>query len=387
MAPGDGAGHTLRRVARNTALDERVARYREMWSDEMAGAALYRTLAEHADDHRRSIFLRLAEAEERHAAHWARLLAEAGVTDLVVPKPPFRTRMLGFLARRFGADAVLPVVLRLEAADADKYQRVPEAPASMAAAEQSHGRVLSAMDESAAPGERIARAEGRHRTGAGGALRAAVFGVNDGLVSNLLLVLGVAGGTDDASFVLLAGVAGLVGGAFSMAAGEWVSVRSQRELYEREIAVEAAELEAFPEEEREELSLIYQAKGVPEDEAEVLAGQIMARPETALDTLAREELGLDPAALGSAWVAASSSFVSFALGAVVPVAPYVVGSGVAALVSAILLAGTALFAVGALTSIFTARPPLRAGARMVLVASAPAAIAFAIGSLIGVSVD
>lgn len=371
----------------NTGADERLERYREMWADEMTGATLYRILAEHCDERRRGIFLRLADAEERHAAHWAGLLAEAGVTDLVAPKRPFRVRFLGFLARRFGADTVIPIVLRLEAADADKYRRVPEAPPAMAASEEAHGRVLSAMDETAGQGERIARAEGRHRIGAGGALRASVFGVNDGLVSNLALVMGVAGGTDGGNFVLLAGVAGLVAGAFSMATGEWISVRSQRELYEREIAVEAAEMEAFPEEEREELALIYQAKGIPQAEAEALAAQIMSQPETALDTLAREELGLDPGALGSAWVAAASSFFAFGLGAFVPVLPYLVWSGTGALWAAALLAGGCLFGIGVLTSVFTARPAVRTGSRMVFVGGVAAAVTYLVGSAIGVSID
>lgn len=365
---------------------ERLERYREMWEDELVGAALYRALAEHADDSRRDVFLRLADAEERHAEHWAGLLADHGVTGLRPPRLPFRVRLLGFIARRFGSDAVIPMVLRLEAADAAKYRTVPEAPESMAASEEAHGRVLSALG-SDSTGETIARAEGRHRTGVGGALRASVFGVNDGLVSNLALVMGVAGGSDTSDVVLLAGVAGLVAGAFSMAAGEWISVRSQRELYEREIAIEAMELEAFPEEEREELSLIYQAKGIPEAEAEALASRIMARPDTALDTLAREELGLDPGALGSAWVAAISSFLAFALGASVPVLPFVVSEGGAALGVAAVISGISLFGIGVLTTLFTARPAVRAGLRMVMVGAMAAAITYGIGSAVGVALD
>lgn len=365
----------------------KLARYRAMWSDEIAGAALYRALAECSDDARRPVFLKLAEAEERHAAHWAGLLAAQGITDLEPPGLPFRVRFLGFLARRFGADAVVPIVMRLEASDAAKYRSVPEAPASMAASEMAHGRVLSSMDRDAGTGERIARAEGRHRIGAGGALRAATFGVNDGLVSNLALVMGVAGGTSDSQVVLLAGVSGLMAGAFSMGAGEWVSVRSQRELYEREIEVEAEELEAFPEEERDELALIYQAKGIPESEAEALADQIMEQPETALDTLAREELGIDPDSLGSAWVAALSSFVSFVAGAVVPVVPFMIGSGPGAIWAAASLAAAGLFMAGALISVFTARGALRSGVRMVLIGGVAAGVTFLIGSAVGVSLD
>lgn len=373
--------------------DPALRRYRDLWADEMHGAALYRALADASggDERRRGIFLALADAEERHARHWQRLLADAGVGPLAPPRRPLRVRVLGALARRFGAEAVLPIVLRFEAADAAKYHNVPEAPASMSAAEAAHGRVLTELGGETRPGGRIAAAEGRHRTFAGGALRAAVFGVLDGLLSNLALVMGVAGGSRASGsgagkLVLLAGVAELVGGAFSMATGEWVSVQSQRELYEREIAVEAEELRQFPDEEREELALIYQAKGVPPEEAEALAGQLMRRPETALDTLAREELGIDPKELASPWVAAISSFLSFALGAFVPVVPFLVGSGAAATVAAPVLAIAAALGVGALTSVFTGKSAGRAGLRMATIGALSAAVTYGIGSGIGVAI-
>ncbi|MCZ7527549.1 MAG: VIT1/CCC1 transporter family protein [Acidimicrobiia bacterium] len=369
------------------ATPEDLARYREMWADELGGAALYRVLAETTDDHRRGIFESLAEAEERHAEHWARLLREGGVTDLRTPRLPLRVRVIRFLARRLGTDAVLPLVLRAEARDADRYQAVAEAPAAMAAQEAVHGRVVAALRGGEAPGGRVAAAEGRHRIGAGGALRASVFGVNDGLVSNLSLVMGVAGGTTNSRFVVLAGVAGLVAGAFSMAAGEWVSVRSQRELFENELRIEREELAMFPEEEREELELIYQAKGIEPDVARRLVDRIMRSPEVALDTLAREELGLDPGELGSPWVAAGSSFVAFALGALVPLLPYLVGSGAAAFVVSAVVSALALFVVGATISVFTGRAPLRAGARMVIIGGAAAGTTFVIGKLVGVGVS
>src|SRR5690606_20308843 len=185
----------------------------------------------------------------------------------------------------------------------DRYRATAAAPPEMAAEEREHGRTL-AMATGLGVGTALSLAEGRHRTSIGGSLRAAVFGVNDGLVSNLALIMGVAGGTTTPSTVVLAGVAGLVAGAGSMAAGEWISVRSQRELFEREIAVERAELEQFPEEEQRELELIYRAKGFSEEQARDLAEQIMADPEVALDTMVREELGLDPDDLGSPWLAA-----------------------------------------------------------------------------------
>jgi VIT1/CCC1 family predicted Fe2+/Mn2+ transporter len=365
---------------------KRLEMFYEMWVDELESADLYRTLAETSGDgRRRHVLNALAASEERHAAHWERVLRERGRTDLRRPPLSMRTRILGFLARRFGARAVLPFVLRLEAADAAKYREVAEAPDAMADEELAHGRTMVALG-GGPTGEQIARSEGRHRAAAGGALRAAVFGVNDGLVSNLLLVLGVAGGTSDRGFLLLAGLAGLLAGAFSMAAGEWVSVQSQRELYEREIAVEAEELAAFPEEEMEELALIYQAKGLSQEEAEALAGRLIRKEDTALDTLAREELGLAVDDLGSPWVAAGSSFASFAAGAFVPVLPFLFSAGTAALVIASLLSGVTLMVVGAAIALLTGRSPLRGGLRMVAIAATVGVASHFIGRLIGAGV-
>jgi vacuolar iron transporter family protein len=366
---------------------DEAARFLELWADELAGAALYRALAERAGDQRRDVLLELADAEERHAAHWAKLLAERGITDPKPPRPSFRVRVLSFLARRVGTDAVLPLVLKLEAADAAKYDTIAEAPPSMAAQERAHGKAVSALVGGPA-GQRIARAEGRHRVGAAGALRAGVFGFNDGLVSNLSLVMGVAGGAGSNSrIVLLAGVAGLVAGAFSMATGEWISVRSQRELYEREIAMERDELAHFPEEEAEELALIFRAKGVDREQADALVKNLMSRPDTALDTLVREELGIDPSELVSPWVAATSSFGTFALGALVPVIPFLVGSGGAALGAAAGAAAVMLLAVGAAISVFTGRPALRNGVRMLVIGALSSAATFGVGKLVGVGVS
>jgi vacuolar iron transporter family protein len=371
---------------RGSTVNPELATYREMWADELGGAALYRALADHADEQRRPIFLALAEAEERHAGHWARLMRDAGVTDLKPPRLPFRIRVLRQLAKRLGTDAVLPIVLRAEASDAEKYRGVAAAPAAMAAQETMHGKVVAAMRGGTTTGGRIAASEGRHRAGIGGALRASVFGVNDGLVSNFSLVMGVAGGTPNKSIVLLAGIAGLVAGAFSMASGEWVSVRSQRELYENELRIEEQELSAFPDEEREELELIYQAKGIDPAEAKALVANIMARPDVALDTLAREELGLDPRTLASPWVAAGSSFAAFAVGAFLPVLPFFFGGGLAAVVASALLSVLTLFGVGAAISVFTGRHAGRSGLRMAAIGAIVAAVTFLIGKLVGVSV-
>ena len=368
------------------AIDQRrLEMFEEMWADELESAALYRALAAASEGRRKLVLSRLAEAEERHAAHWETLLRNAGVSVLRPRRPSLRTRLLGAMARRFGAEAVLPLVLRLEAADAAKYRDVDEAPEAMSNEEMAHGRAVAALG-GGLPGENIARAEGRHRAATGGALRAAVFGVNDGLVSNLLLVLGVAGGTSNRSVLLLAGLAGLLAGAFSMAAGEWVSVQSQRELYEREIAVEREELAAFPEEELEELVLIYQAKGLSEDEAEALAGRIMRRPDAALDTLTREELGLSAGDLGSPWVAAGSSFASFAVGAFIPVLPFLIASGHRALIAAAGFSALTLLLVGSAIALLAGRRPLRGGLRMVGIAATVGVASFLVGRLIGAGV-
>jgi VIT1/CCC1 family predicted Fe2+/Mn2+ transporter len=372
-------------VVPDGVLDKaRLARLREMYADEINGGALFRGLAEYADPTRRDVFLTLAAAEERHAAHWERLLREAGVEPRT-PRTPFRVRALCILARFLGTEAVLPLMLRTEAAEAERYQTDVEATDVMAQQERAAGRTIAAM-QGIPEGGRIARSEGRHRAEVGGVLRAVVFGVNDGLVSNFSLVMGVAGGTSNNSIVLLAGIAGLVAGAFSMASGEWISIRSQRELYENELRIEQEELRAFPEEERDELEMIYRAKGISADDARALVDTLMDRNDVALDTLAREELGLDPRALGSPWVAAGSSFAAFSLGAALPVIPFVFGSGTSATIVAAVLSIVALFAVGAATSIFTGRHAGRAGLRMALIGSVVAAVTFGIGSLVGQAV-
>ena len=205
-------------------------------------------------------------------------------------------------------------------------------------------------------------------------------------MSNLSLVMGVTGAAAHTpSFILLAGIAGLLAGAFSMAAGEYISMQSQRELFEHQISLERAEMEAMPEEEEAELAAAYRAKGFSPDEAARIATRIFKDPATALDTLVREELGLDPDQLGSAWSAAAGSFVAFSIGAVVPVLPYLVGSGTEALVASLGLSLAALFAVGASVSLLTGRSALYSGARQLGIGLAASMVTYVIGSLIGVS--
>jgi vacuolar iron transporter family protein len=375
-------------MTQSPARESDVERYRNNLQGEVDGAALYRLLAEaEKTSELASVYQRLAAVEERHAEVWRSKLREAGGSEPTL-RPSLRVRVIGWLARRFGASTVLPMVLSGEAGDTALYDAQPEARAAgMPRDERSHARVFRAIASSAPQGlrgESVARLEGRHRATGGNALRAAVLGVNDGLVSNLSLVMGVAGASLQQTTILLTGFAGLLAGAISMALGEWLSVQSSRELYERQIAIEREELETAPEEEQEELALIYQAKGISADRARELASGIIGDPQIALDTLAREELGIDPEGLGgSAWVAASTSFGLFAIGALIPVLPYLFVGGLQAAIISIVLAALGLFASGALGSFFTGQPAVRAGLRQVLFGLVAAVVTFGLGKLVG----
>jgi vacuolar iron transporter family protein len=362
-----------------------VERYRQNYIVEMDGIALYRSMAAaERDGQRAAIFEKLAQNEERHAQRWAKLI-QSGGGSVPAHKPSSRVRLLGWLARQFGTHRVVPIISNMEARDEAGYMRQPEA-AGLPAEERAHSRTLLAMEGKTSSQDSIAGAERWHTTATGGALRAAVFGINDGLLSNFSLVMGFAGAEAKPEYIILAGIAGLLAGSFSMAAGEYVSMRAQREVFEQQIAIEKEELEMSPREEEEELSLIYQAKGIPEHEASRLARRIIQNPKTAIDTLAREELGLDPAGLGSPWRAATSSFIAFVLGAFVPVAPYLLTSGTKAWIASATLSFCALFTVGAVLSIFTSRGPLRSGARMLAIGLLVSAITYSVGWLLGISV-
>jgi VIT1/CCC1 family predicted Fe2+/Mn2+ transporter len=227
--------------------------------------------------------------------------------------------------------------------------------------------------------------ESHHRDVQGGTARAAVFGVSDGLVSNVAIVLGFAGANTGAGLVRLAGLAGLIGGAVSMAAGEYISMTAQAELLERELEMERVELHRRPEAERRELAQIYRSRGVDEATADQLATALSRDPELALETHAREELGIDPNALGKPVSAALSSFVTFSLGAAIPLVPYFFTTGTAALVTAVALGIVAALAVGAFLARFTGRPMGRSAARQLLFSAVPAAATYALGSAVGVS--
>ena len=387
------SGDVTQPQVQEAVTQPQVQRWRDLLASERDAAALYSRLAEAEDaDDRAQVFRELAEIELRHAAHWESRLRSAGAEVPAPGRPTLRTRLLGAAAGAVSVRAVLPLIERSERADAGMYDNEPDALPGMAADERSHARALGGLlngdsGGDANPVQQIGRRERWHRGDRSGALRAGVFGVSDGLVSNTALVMGFAGSGVSHGATLLAGVAGLLAGSFSMAAGEYISMSSQREMYEREISLERAELEEKPEEERDELELIYRAKGLPREDAARLADKIMGDKEVALDTLAREELGLDPDQLGSPWTAAVSSLLTFAVGAFVVVLPYLVGSGLAALVTAICLALAAMFAVGATMGALNGRSAVRMGLRQMAVGALACAVTFGVGALIGAHVS
>jgi VIT1/CCC1 family predicted Fe2+/Mn2+ transporter len=372
-------------------MTDDLERYRANRQDEVDSATQYRAMAAAEPDAAvAKIYGDLAEVEEKHAGFWETKLRERGV-DPGPRRPSWRARVLAWTARRFGPRMILHTVAQREAVGRNDYAAQSEtAHTRMPAQERSHARVLKAMLKRpmGVAGSELARVEGRHRNVGGNALRAAVLGANDGLCSNLALVMGVAGASPSSHAILITGLAGLLAGACSMALGEWVSVTSSRELAERELRVESDELAAAPEEEREELQLIYEAKGIPKDEARQLSMRLLDDHGAALDVLAREELGIDPDELGgSARVAAVTSFLLFAFGAVFPVAPFMIASGTAALIASVAVSGLALFGIGAAITLFTGRPVWRSGGRQTLLGLAAAGVTYGVGTLLGAAVS
>jgi VIT1/CCC1 family predicted Fe2+/Mn2+ transporter len=396
------------------------------------------------DPRRAAAFRHIASNERRHGEIWADKLRQQGVAVPVAGGPRPRVRLIIWLARLLGTRAVADLVQALEGDEGEAYEGQPSPEVeSIAADERRHAEIWRELEGGAKPaaaGEKLAAVgteiaplstepagdgksmqdgvpasvveamregtsrkgvrasasdrspadisarERWHRAGQTGTLRATIFGVNDGLVSNLALVMGVAGAAPDPHIILLAGIAGLLAGAFSMAAGEWISMQSQRELFERQIALERAELAAIPEEEEIELAMIYRRKGFSEDESAAIARRLMSDPDAALDTLVREELGLDPDQLGSPWGAAAGSFLAFAGGAALPVLPYLLLRESTAFWIALVLSLAALFVVGAAVSLLTGRSALLSGLRQSAIGGAAAAVTYAVGALVGVSV-
>jgi VIT1/CCC1 family predicted Fe2+/Mn2+ transporter len=339
------------------------------WNEEQRSVYLYRACAQaEAGSARAELFERLAIEAQAQATIWRAQLTARGHP----PPPPYlpdsRTRLVARLVNWLGPRRMKPIL----------------------AAMKVRGMAVYATPQKKNPGHATPIAAGamelRHRNlGSGESLRAAVFGVNEGLVSNASLILGVAGASTDTHWLLVSGVAGLAAGAFAMATGEYVSVRSQRELYEHQIALKRDELEQYPEAEAQELVLIHAAKGLPSKEGNRLARKIIADPEHALDTLAREELELNPGELGSPLYAAMRSFLVFAAGAALPLVPFLFMTGTRALLIAIAATGAALFAIGATLSLFTGRNAMRSGVRMLALGALACGLTFGIGRLIGVA--
>ncbi|MEZ5186137.1 MAG: VIT1/CCC1 transporter family protein [Candidatus Nanopelagicales bacterium] len=363
--------------------------YLQYLAAERASGRMYRALASLTDGDRREALLELASMEDRHAAHWMALLHSAGVA---IPDDPGELSaddaQVVKRAQQLGIGAVISDLERAEREGAGMYDAEPDALPGMAQDEREHERILHGLltAQDAAPADvraTLNEAEPWHRTDKSGALRAAIFGVSDGLVSNTALVMGFAGSGVANSTVLFAGLAGLLAGAFSMGAGEYVSVASQTDLFRRELALEARELQEKPQEEQRELELLYRAKGLDPGTARRTAQRIMSDPETALDTLAREELGLDPDELGDPKRVAVSSFGAFAVGAVVPVIPYLFLSGTAALALAVTLAALAMVLVGGTVGRLSGLGVTRSAARQLLVGGGAAAVTYVLGRLVG----
>jgi vacuolar iron transporter family protein len=337
----------------------------DSWLHEKESAWLYREVARAEPDSAKSdLFLKLAAAAEEQAAHWQSVASRAGSPPRHF-SPSLRARIVARLVRRFGPRSLRSVLAAMKLRGLSVY--------TAPALRLGHTMPTSAAEVGA-----------RHRSTVGGNLRAAVFGVNDGLVSNASLVMGIAGAGAGGGYVLVTGAAGLLAGALSMAAGEYVSVRSQRDMYEYQMALEREEVAEYPEEEAEELALIYQARGVDIDQAREMSRALLASPEHALDVLAREELGLNPDDLGSPWRAASSSFLAFALGATVPLIPFLSGlTGFRGITAAAAITLVALFGVGMALSLFTGRAAWHGALRMVAIGGGAGVVSFCVGRLLG----
>ena len=363
---------------------------KESLQTEIDAAFLYdRIAANEADPQVAQLLREMAAIERGHAEHAFAEAKRSGVLR-TMPPPSWRARTLDRIGRVMGYDHVIAQLMDVEKglAKASISQKLRSG-APVSGAEQNHVRILRSLMEGkrGMAGEQLGRIEGRHKSVGGNALRAAVLGANDGLVSNMSLVMGVAGATEGQEGVLLAGLAGLLAGALSMALGEWISVKSSQELYERQMALEMTELETNPEGERKELVLIYMAKGIGEVEAQRLADEAMRDTGKAHALLVKEELGINAEELqGSAWEAAITSFFLFAVGAILPVLPFFWLGGMQAIAISVGLSSIGLFGIGSAITLFTGRGVWFSGMRQVLFGLAAAAITFGIGKLIGVNV-
>src|SRR6478609_1304880 len=359
-----------------SAPAEPTARDRRRWArylvSERAEARVYRELATRRDGEERDILLALADAEGRHEAHWLGLL---GGEPSRLPHPGLGTRLLAWMARSFGSIFVLALAQNSEGRS--PYSDEPFATPTMAADEKVHHEVVRGL-----------AARGRRRLS--GSFRAAVFGANDGLVSNLALVLGIGATGVSSGFVLFSGIAGLLAGALSMGAGEFVSVRSQRELLAATEANEDAHASAGDLDiDENELALVYRARGMEQEESLARARRIVKAAQAGVRQAATGPVdiqrGDDHEIVGSDWTAAISSFLLFASGAIIPVLPWIFGlEGTAAVIVALVLVGVALLTTGAMVGILSGGPPLRRALRQLAIGFGAAAITYGLGLLFGV---
>jgi vacuolar iron transporter family protein len=358
--------------------------------EEVDTAFLYKQLAARQKDANTAHVLdELGTIEEKHTAAMLTTI-RSKVPGYPQPGPSARARWQLKLGKFFGYDFIIAGLANTERTIAGSVIRTKALQGEpLSGFEHNHLRIVEALREhrqTEVSGSWLSRLEGRHKTVGGNALRAAVLGANDGLVSNMSLVMGVAGAAAANTTILITGLAGLLAGAISMSLGEWLSVQSSRELYQRQIALEAEELEASPEQEQKELSLLYQAKGISAQEADNLAQKIMQDKEIALQNLVLEELGIDVEELGgSAWEAAIASFLLFAVGAIIPVLPFIIWTGQKAILLSLAFSVVGLFIIGSAITLFTGRSIWSSGFRQVLFGLAAAAITFGIGKLIGTS--
>jgi VIT1/CCC1 family predicted Fe2+/Mn2+ transporter len=335
------------------------------WVAEKRSAYLYRVLSDtESGSPKQLLFLELAREADEQSVLWAGEIRKAGSNVPEKYVADKRTKLVVWLIQNLGARRIRPVLAAMKIRGLSVYSsrrpREHQMPTSVEQVGASH----------------------RNSAGSGG-LRAAIFGVNDGLVSITLLVLGVAGASSEYGIILLTGVAGLLAGAFSMGAGEYISMRSQREMFEYQISLERDELAQYPQEEAAELALIYQARGMQIKEANALALRMIADPEMGLDTLAREELGINPDELGSPWQAASFSFFAFVFGGLVPLIPYLLNIQRYPLLVCIVLSTVGLFTVGATISLFTGRQALWGGFRMLGIGVLAGLVSYFIGHFVG----
>lgn len=324
------------------------------WCEEKRSVYLYQMMARYDRNvlHQK-LFSNLASAAEKQAKKWENKIKKEEPSFILIYRLEFRTRLVATLVKYLGTENIHFILSAMKIRGMSIFTQIHS--------EHRHTSLNTASN-----------------------LRAAIFGINDGLVSNMSLILGMMGAQVSAHYIILTGIAGLLAGACSMASGEYISVRSQREMYEYQIALEKQELAEYPEEEIEELNLIYQARGVPPDEAEKLATLMINNPETGLNALAREELGINPDDLVSPIGAMLSSFIAFSIGALIPLLPFLFYEASWDILASIAVTSLALFTTGAILSLFTNRNPFLLGLRMLCVGAIAGSITYIIGSWIGI---